>query len=381
MPAPVPRHKLPRYDDDEAVLMVGRDLNAMADLIEENRPLAGRGVTASARPDGIELSVVPAESGAYPPFALLAIAETNPGEFDIVLKEGLVINPDPKGADGLPEAVIPVYNGDALDDDPRPEIPVTFGDFVYVKMDLDQRGQLDGDPEIIIRDAEEEGTHYAPESLEEGGGIEGEHYRKILQIIEDPEVSGQALIISWQKSDIEIEPYIWEAENVGTEGQGPYHIFNPETGRHEFRRHIEIYGHEVTRTGAAIEHQFDAENMDPGTLNGADSAQVYRPRAETEGEGATIKAEFRPLTQGIADDRQEIEVKQIAGRIEIRGNNYHKPMIVDDEGSAVNMVVVVDGLVTSMSDLFETIKLKVCKAGATASDPPTEVEKKFIVLK
>tara|TARA_R110001592_G_scaffold83438_1_gene247095 strand:- start:5450 stop:6637 length:1188 start_codon:yes stop_codon:yes gene_type:complete len=378
------------------------DFNSLLDFVKSLELKSGPGYLPRRSPGGTSLNLLRkggggGDAGAPPSFRMRSIRRGSGDDsevFYVKIEAGYVTNGNPRDPGPIRtynmvyvEGVGEEGSNVALDADEAPEIAMAAGDFLYLKTELDDTGQVMEDVDvfaIVSADGDLEGTHYIPDSPEMGGATDGEHYRKILELEaiavdagEPPKVNA----VQWYEGDVELSPYVWQAAHPNEEGFGPYHQYEEADGVHEFRSHKEIYGHLVEWDGAyQIEHNFDAENMDPGSLNGASSAEVYREKSETVNEGATTKAEFRKITQGVDDARQEIQVDQVGDRVEIKGNDFDDALSINDDGTALNLLVPADGLVSSVTNRISTIQLDVCQPGAAASDPPTKVSKKFLIL-
>lgn len=383
------------------------EFNNLLDFVKSLEIKSGPGYLPRRSPGGTSLNLLRkggrgGDAGAPPSFRLRSVRQGSGDDSDIFyvkIEAGYVTNGNPRDPGPIRTYNMVYVQGVgeegsdvALDAEEAPEIAMEAGDFLYIKTELDDTGQVKSQNDagqeievyaIVSDDGELEGTHYIPEAPEMGGETDGVHFRKILKLESlaeegaPPKVRG----VQFYEGDIELSPYVWQASHPNGDGVGPYHQYEEEDGVHEFRSHKEVYGHLVEWPGGTqIEHNFEAENMSPGSLNGASSADVYREKSETVAEGATLKAEFRKLTQGVDDGRQEIEVDQVSGRIEIKGNNYDTALSINDDGTALNLLVPADGLVKSVTNRISTIELDVCQPGATASDPPSKVTKKFLIL-
>jgi|14BtaG_2_1085337.scaffolds.fasta_scaffold01156_8 hypothetical protein len=378
------------------------DFNDLLDFVKSLEIKSGPGYLPRRSPGGTALNLLRkggggGDAGAPPSFRMRSVRRGTGDDSDVFyvkIEAGYVTNGNPRDPGPIRtynmvyvEGVGEEGSDVRLDAEEAPEIAMSAGEFLYLKTELDDTGQVKSDVEVytyVSSDGELEGTHYIPEAPEMGGATDGEHYRKILELESlpvDPGAPPKVRAIQWYEGDVELSPYVWKAAHPNGTGVGPYHQYEEDDGVHEFRSHKEIYGHLVEWDGEyQIEHNFDAENMDPGSLNGASSAEVYREKAETQAEGLTTKAEFRKLTQGTDDARQEISVDQIGDRIEIKGNDVDDALSINDGGAALNLLVPADGLVKSVTNRISTMELDVCQPGATSGDPPSKVTKKFLIL-
>ena len=350
----------------------------------------GRGYLARRSAGGTTLEMSGRRGGGgggrVPSFTILSSRwNSDAGKFLVKLQPGYVWECDPRSSRDIDVEHMPeVDDGEGgmtpLDAEESPVIEADAGDFIYIKTDLTKPGRVDGTPEALADDEDKEGTQYKPDAPEEMGGIEGEHWRKIGQLVAVPGNAEKVTIEQYHTGDIELYPIVWEAAHPAGAGQGVYHEYDEVEGKHEFRSVNHIYGHEVTRSGPAIEHAFDGENL-PGSGMYAD---VYKTREDTENDGDD-KAQFRPLTQGDTSDRQQIEVEQDGDVIRIQGNDVTQLLRVreGETGSFTytNFLDFKDGLFAATTTIsLQAVELKVCKPGASASDPPTEETFKFICL-
>lgn len=366
------------------------DFNALIDFVQSLVVKPGRGYFARRSAGGTVLEMRPRSGGRgggrIPSFTVLSAKwNATAGKFLVKLQPGYVWEGDPRSGTDIDVDHMPgVDDGQGgltpLDAEDAPTIEADAGDYIFIKTDLTKPGRVDGTPEALADSTDQDGVQYKPDAPEEAGGVEGEHWRKVAQLVAVPGNAEKVTIDQYHTGDIELWPVVWEASHPAGAGQGAYHQYDLVNGKHEFRSHDMVYGHEVTRSGSLIEHAFDGENL-PGTGMYAD---VYKTRADTEAAGDD-KAQFRTITQGDSADRQQIEIVQDGDKVRIQGNDVTELIRIreGEPGSYTytNFLDIEDGLVKSAADLFQEVELKVCKPGATASDPPTEETYRFICMR
>ena len=195
------------------------DWNMLLDAITARTPRPGVGLKLLSTDGGFSYS------SPYPtirprdhaPFSAIAIAKSDTyGNFDVTMKEGWVIERQPKTGDHpAVKFWMPVAGGVALNATPRPQICMTDGQTARCHFTTDSKGQVSATPEIVITsDADAiDGTHYSP-SDPEGSGTDGNYYVSLFRL--DLDANGVTTITPYQQSDIEHWAQLWTGENLGS---------------------------------------------------------------------------------------------------------------------------------------------------------------------
>ena len=138
----------PRKKPGDPILAA--DWNAMIAALEARTPRPGSGLSMVMTPEGFCYSQpgghpnIPRQS--LPPFSVISITRAEEEGFEVIIKEGWVIERNPKS--DAPPAVkfhMPVSGeGEeaiALDTIPRPKIPMNLGDTLWCRIKTDDHGR------------------------------------------------------------------------------------------------------------------------------------------------------------------------------------------------------------------------------------------------
>ena len=325
--------------------------NALIDAIQANIIKPGPGYQRKISKGGTSLRISPPSRPLvetdHPPFAMIELEEVTLGGWEMTLEPGRVRSANPVQAandgDGydyfVPEiAGVPMNQRDV--DGNLPTIAISDGEWIYCRIERDVEGVVIPPCEIVVDVAEKKSAHYQPVNPDDSGVEEIDQYARILQF---DIVTGEPEITVWRESDIDVNPFQWAGENLGS-GARPFKKHEDTTGRWQFRTDVGCYGITAAEVGDEIIFDFKAENTSP--TGGEATADVYVE--PTEAELLTCpKAKFRPLTQG-PSGRKEIEVVQSATSIAVMGNDVTGSLVfLDCGGATIHTHSWVDGLVTT----------------------------------
>jgi len=357
MPAPVPGHRLPRYDDDATVLMKGRELNDIAKRIEESYPKAGRGVTARAGADGVELSILPVAPD-YAPFAVVDITEDG-ADYELTFEPGRVVCADPVSAaggdgDGY-NYFVPEIDGEPMDEeDPLtgelPKLTVAPGEGVFCKVHRDEFGMVIEPVELVADTIGEYSDHYQPESPDDSGHASQHDLIRILDLTED---GGLPELKIWRKSDILLTPFLWTGENVGT-GARVFKKYDDQDGTYDFRSLSGCWGAKVQELGDVIQVEAEAENIGEGESGFAATLLIERADEDPLLEICDQKMKIKSLGQGLDAGERQIRITDEDEIARIHGNGVDGTLAhVDCDDVSSDILTVEDGLVTSIAASFK----------------------------
>jgi len=299
-----------------------------------------------------------------PPFSVIEVAKTEAGNYQLQLEPGRVSSANPvaaaDGDDGI-DYLVPEINGTAMDqkdgDGDFPKFDIDTGQTVYARIRRQSDGVIVGPVLIVAEARDEESAHYFPADPGNSGTEEIYQYRRILDF---DVVNDEVEIKVWRRSDIDLEPYLWTGDNVGT-GVDVFKEHDEGNGVYNFYRVNPCYGLKGALDSNSIKLDFEAENIGYSASNFI--ADVYVDYDEDEPDSTCAdKAQFRRITQGALTNRQQIEVEEDNDVIRIQGNNVDKKIIFQDCNS--NDLVTLefeDGLLKDAGDAGDvTIQVPSC---------------------
>jgi hypothetical protein len=227
----------------------------------------------------------------------------------------------------------------------------------------------------VAADREEKSGHYFPPDPFDSGTEEVFQYRRLIDL---DVVSDEVEIKVWRRSDIDLEPFLWKGDNLGT-GVDVFKEHNEQDGVYNFRRINACYGLEGELNGDSVKLDFEAENI--GDTYTGTKANVY---VEYDGDSCGQKAQFRPITQGAETDRQQIEIEQDGEVVRVKGNDVKKTIELQDcEGNELLSLEFEDGLLKDAGDEGSVlIQIPPCGSnyngggtdpGSTGSDKSTAI--------
>jgi len=145
------------------------------------------------------------ESKKYPPF--YPYLKRNGTGYDIAVKTGYVVEHVIAGDSSikyhLPTGVPTRNNADPI------WKAIEIGQCLYIKCDINEDGEIEGNPALIVGDSGLEGEHYRPEVFDFGGNS-GISYYKLCQLVSD----GPGVSIKLFNAGSNVEHY---DERVGME--------------------------------------------------------------------------------------------------------------------------------------------------------------------
>lgn len=299
-----------------------------------------------------------------PPFSVIEVESAGGNDYDLRFEPGRVCSANPvaaaDGDDGYDYA-IPRINGTPMDQKDTngdfPSLSVEDGFSVYCKIKRQADGVLITPVDLVALDRDEVSGHYFPADPDDSGTEEIFQYRRILDL---DVVSGEVEIKVWRRSDIDLEPYLWTGDNVGT-GVDVFKEHDEENGVYNFHRVNGCYGLKGALDSNSIKLDFEGENI--GASTSGTKANVYvEYDFDNDSNSCADKAQFRPLTQGAATDRKQIQIVGDNEVVRIQGNNVDKKIIFQDCNS--NGLVTLefeDGLLKDAGDAGDvTIQVPSC---------------------
>ena len=238
-----------------------------------------------------------------------------------------------------------------------PKIEIDNGQSVYARIQRQQDGVIVGPVLIVAEARNEKSAHYFPPDPGNSGGEEIYQYRRIL----DFDVSNDEVEIKvWRRSDIDIEPYLWAGDNVGS-GVDVFKEHDENNGVYNFHRVNGCYGLKGALDTNSIKLDFEAENI--GSSTSGTKANVYVDYDLDNDSGSCAdKAEFRPLTQGAQTNRKQIQVVQDNEVVRVQGNSINKTIIFQGcDGTGLVTLEFEDGLLKNAGDAGDvTIQVPSC---------------------
>ncbi len=344
--------------------VLAADWNALLDAIAARTPKPGAGLRFVSSSGGFAYSapggaLVPRQS--LPPFAVIGI-EKSGTDYDVVIREGWVIERKPKAGDSpAVKFHMPKFGDDPLNEIPRPRIPMSIGDTLWCKYQTGTQGEVTGTPEMIVEAEDQDGAHYQPEDPD-GSGVDGDYCVQILKLEDD---GGTPQVKAYQQSDIEHWAQLWTGRNLGS-GARVYKEHDEGENIFWFRSVRGDYGISELETAGEVELNFDAATL-------GDGREVYLPEGHEDKQDDEV-AEFRSIDGG-ESGRDEIQVyRKSAGVIGIRGNGVDGAIQLDEDGNVTSLIEAVDGLVKLITATTIFVReYKVCVDGSP-------VTKKFLTL-
>lgn len=251
------------------------------------------------------------------------------------------------------------YSGIKLGADTPPEIPMGFGDYLYVNYQTDKTGGVKSDPKpaIVVDSGEKNSTHYQPTDGDGGSGADGDYYVKIGQLTGTSEEDWKW--VPWHNSDIEHYHDLWTGLNIGS-GVSLYKGRNATADQYEFHKAKPGWGSKIEASGEDV--KWDFLGVNGGTGEGSLGCPVL---VDTDGEGDPLTegpAVFRPIRERVSTvdgeigdgaelpSAAQIHVKLAPGEdteatedaaILVTGNGFQ---------ATKDWISVQDGLVTAVSD-------------------------------
>ena len=295
-----------------------------------------------------------------PPFSVIEVDAASGNNYNLRLEPGRVCSANPvAAADSPPEDgydyFIPEIDGTPMDQKDSngdyPEISVEDGFSVYCKIKRSATGVVIPPVQIVAADRDEKSGHYFPPDPNDSGTEEVFQYRRILDL---DVVSNEVEIKVWRRSDIDLEPFLWEGDNIGT-GVDVFKEHNEQDGVYNFRRINACYGLAGEIDGDSVKLDFEGENG--GESATGNKAKVYvEPGEDVE---CGDKAKFRQLAQGSGIGRQEIQVVEDGELVRISGNGIDATISFQDcQSNVIYNLVFRDGLLTTNGN--QTIQYESC---------------------
>lgn len=285
-----------------------------------------------------------------PPFSVIEVDSAGGNNYNLRFEPGRVCSANPvaaaDGDDGYDYA-IPRINGTPMDQKDTngdfPSLSVEDGFSVYCKIKRQADGVLVTPVDLVALDRDEVSGHYFPADPDDSGTEEIFQYRRILDL---DVVSGEVEIKVWRRSDIDLEPYLWTGDNVGT-GVDVFKEHDEENGVYNFHRVNPCYGLKGELDNNSIKLDFEGENG--GVSASGNKAKVYvEPGA---GVACSDKAKFRQLTQGSSTEQRQISVIEDGELVRIQGNAVNRTIIFRDcSNNEIVTLEFEDGLLKSGGD-------------------------------
>ena len=300
-----------------------------------------------------------------PPFSVIEVDAAAGNNYNLRLEPGRVCSANPvAAADSPPEDgydyFIPEIDGTPMDQKDSngdyPEISVEDGFSVYCKIKRSATGIVIPPVQIVAADRDEKSGHYFPPDPNDSGTEEVFQYRRILDL---DVVSNEVEIKVWRRSDIDLEPFLWEGDNIGT-GVDVFKEHNEQDGVYNFRRINACYGLAGEIDGDSVKLDFEGENA--GESETGNKAKIYiEPEEDVD---CDDKAKFRQLTQGSETNRKEIQVIEDGELVRIRGNGIDAEIIFQDcLGDEIFALIFVDGLLTTAGN--QILQIPDCPSSST----------------
>lgn len=253
----IPQKKKPRDP------VLAADWNMLLDAISARTPMPGAGLELIASSGGFAYSSpggLLVERQSLPPFAVIGIEKATVGgkPWNVVIKEGWVIERKPRTGTSEPAVKfhMPKVGNDPLNTVPRPLIRMTIGDTLWCKFPTDMQGEISDEPEMIVTDEDQDGTHYQPQDPEESG-VAGDYAVKILKLEDD---DGSPQVKLYQQSDIEHWAQLWTGENLGG-GSRVYKRHADAENKFQFRSLLGVNGIKTEEMGSEIHIGGDGGNL------------------------------------------------------------------------------------------------------------------------
>ena len=347
--------------------VLAEDWNTLLDAITARTPKPGTGLELIASSGGFAYSSptgLLVERQSLPPFAVIGI-EKDGGNYEVIIKEGWVIERKPKAESDAPAVLfhMPKVGDDKLNMIPRPKIGMSIGDTLWCKFNTDMQGELTEDPEMIVSGEDENGTHYQPEDPEESG-VEGIYYVKILKLEND---EGSPRVMVYQQSDIEHWAVLWTGENLGA-GARVYKKHVDLENVFKFRTVRGDYGINQVETWDEVQLDFDGENVGVGCPVWVEPLDA---QGQPEPDPPDGPAQFRSIAERETQPQIRVECEPanpgdpLPDTIRIVGNEKNGAILLDQgEDGVSELARWEDGLVTTAGEI--TLKVEeymVCENG------------------
>jgi hypothetical protein len=309
----------------------------LGEYLRSQRVHPGPGLTMiKSHSSGICIAAKKQSEGPFtqsPPFSVLSfdiVPDSDPKEYKVTLQEGLVVERfTQEDADAVLEHE-PTIGGEPMSARPRPELTISDGDFIAVQYDTDDRGFVDGVPQIV-RGEEEQSTHHQPPSGE-GEGSPGFMWVKLLKF---EVIDGAPIFTYFQQSDVE-EQRLWVGKNIG-EARYIHKQWNGGLDQYEFRtlKQVDI----------------------PSGRNGG---LVIVPFEDNEFDDVNDAIKFSHIIERESDPQIRV-TDDGEGSIEVKGNDNTGSLLLEDcFGNERYRLEWVDGLITSAS---ATVPIPDCDSG------------------
>ena len=346
--------------------VLAADWNMLLDAISARTPMPGAGLELIASSGGFAYSSptgLLVERQSLPPFAVIGI-ERSGTNYDVIIKEGWVIERKPKSGD-LPTVKfhMPKFGDDKLNQIPRPKIGMSIGDTLWCKYQTDVMGELTEDPEIIVESEDQDGAHYQPDDPEESG-VEGDYWVKLFKLEED---DGSPYVKLYQQSDIEHWAQLWTGINLGG-GARVYKKHEDYENIFKFRTVRGDYGVNEVETDEEVELDFYAENVGEGCPVWVEPLDG---QGQPEADPPDGPAKFRSIDGRESQPQINVECEPVnpgdplPETIRVVGNEKVGAILLDEgEGVVTELARWDDGLVTTAGET--TLKVEeymVCENG------------------
>jgi hypothetical protein len=238
--------------------IMAEDWNLLLDAIAARTPRPGDGLKFISSSGGFAYAAQkPVDSiPGQPPFSVIGIAKADTG-YLVTIKEGWVIERRPRTADHPHVRFhMPEFDGTALDALPRPQIPMSFGDTLWCRIQTDAMGEITGTVGLLVDPDAQDGVHYFPEDPE-GSGQPGDYRVKLLKLEND---SGVPRVKVYQQSDIGHWAQLWTGRNLGT-GARVYQEHDEAANLYKFRSIKGLAPLKAEENGDEIEVSADGANI------------------------------------------------------------------------------------------------------------------------
>ncbi len=349
--------------------ILAEDWNTLLDAIAARTPRPGPGLELIASSGGFAYSqpadqIIPRQS--LPPFAVIGI-EKSAGSYEVIIKEGWVIERKPKSEDNPSVKFhMPKSGATTLDTIPRPKIAMSIGDTLWCKYETDIMGEVSGEPEVIVAADDQDGIHYYPEDPE-SSGQDGTYYVKLFKLEND---GGFPKVRVFQQSDIEHWAQLWTGENLGS-GARVYKEHKETENIFKFRTIRGDYGVREKETDTEVELDFWAENIGEET-----GGEVWKEPTQNgvpipdppDGPAQFRRVVGRAYYTGDNPDAgvsEQIKVVTDDDLVRVNGNGRKGSRVWKDcDGYEVMRIEWDDGLITSTGDAE-------MQAGCPETYPPT----------
>lgn len=346
------------------------DYNALLKAVRMSMIQPGVGYQRTINRSGTTLKIKD-QRGALsrsinPPFSVIEVSESG-GGYEVTLEPGRVCSANPVAAAQTPpqdgyDYFIPEISGTPMNqrdaDGEYPKVQVGEGETIYCRIKRTATGIVESPVAIVVDERDKESSHYQPPDPADSGTEEIYQYRRIVDL---DVVSGEVELTVWRRSDIDLEPFLWVGENVGT-GSEVFKEHDEVDGVYNFRRVLGCYGLVDAVEDDSVKLSFEAENV--GDSQSGTKANVYVEPDPADFPVCQDKAEFRPITQGEFSDRQQIQVVEDLEVVRVQGNGVNGTINFEDCNSATLFSLTFeDGLITTVVNT--TVQIPACP-----SSPP-----------